>query len=142
MRLNRVHVPPALASGGEISLPEAAAYHVARVLRLRPGAPLVLFDGSGSDFRGEIVAVDGDRVSVLVGERAPGPDYQLYLSPQFVETEAEFNRLKPAMARVGEVRTFRNFLVTVPESVDIERYNTVIVWCESFGQFITAAQYR
>jgi 16S rRNA (uracil1498-N3)-methyltransferase len=72
MRLNRVHVPPALASGAEISLPEAAAYHVARVLRLRPGAPLVLFDGSGSDFRGEIVAVEGDRVSVLVGERAPG----------------------------------------------------------------------
>jgi hypothetical protein len=23
-----------------------------------------------------------------------------------------------------------------------QAYNTVIVWCESFGQFITAARYR
>jgi hypothetical protein len=78
----------------------------------------------------------------LVGELAPGPDYKLYLSPEFVETEAEFQRLKPRMARVGDVRTFRNFLVPVPGSIDVERYNTVVIWCESFGQFITAARYR
>ena len=78
----------------------------------------------------------------LVGELAPGPDYKLYLSPEFVETEAEFHRLRPQMARVGDVKTFKNFLVAVPESVDTTRYNTVIVWCETFSQFITAARYR
>ncbi len=78
----------------------------------------------------------------LAGELAPGPDYKLYLSPEFVETEADFARLKPAMARVGDVRTFKNFLVPVPASIDPARYNTVIVWCETFSQFITAAQYR
>lgn len=88
-----------------------------------------------------VVSVAPDRIG-LAGELAPGPDYKLYLSPQFVETEADFNRLKPSMARVGDVKTFNNFLVTVPEGVDIEQFNTVIVWCESFGQFITAAKYR
>ena len=78
----------------------------------------------------------------LVGELAPGPDYKLYLSPEFVETEAEFNRLKPRMARVADVKTFRNFLVPVPDSVDTARYNTVVIWCETFSQFISAAQYR
>jgi len=78
----------------------------------------------------------------LVGKLAPGPDYKLYLSPAFVETEAEFNRLKPSMVRVADIKTFENFLVTVPESVDPARFNTVVIWCESFGQFITAAQYR
>jgi 16S rRNA (uracil1498-N3)-methyltransferase len=72
MRLNRVYTERPIADGVEIALPEAAAYHVARVLRLRAGAPLVLFDGSGADFRGEIVAVEGDRVRVRVGERAAG----------------------------------------------------------------------
>jgi 16S rRNA (uracil1498-N3)-methyltransferase len=72
VRLNRVHADPPLTAGHEVFLPEAAAYHVARVLRLRAGAPLVLFDGSGNDFRGEIVAVDGDRVRVRVGERSAG----------------------------------------------------------------------
>lgn len=78
----------------------------------------------------------------LQGRIAPGPDYKLYLSPEFVETEADFARLKPRMVRVGEVKTFENFLVPVPEAIDVSRYDTVIVWCEAFGQFITAAKYR
>ena len=88
-----------------------------------------------------VVSVSAKAIS-LVGELAPGPDYKLYLSPEFVETEAEFMRLKPSMARVADVKTFNNFLVAVPESVDVERYNTVVVWCERFKQFITAAKYK
>jgi hypothetical protein len=84
----------------------------------------------------------GPRMVTLAGELAPGPDYKLYLSPTFVETEAEFRRLKPQMLRVGDVRTFRNFSVRLPEGTDLSRYDTVIVWCESFDQFITAAKYR
>ena len=45
------------------------------------------------------------------------------------------------MVRVGEVKTFENFILPVPESVDPARYNTVIVWYESFAKFITAARY-
>jgi len=82
------------------------------------------------------------RAIALAGKVAPGPDYKLYLSPEFVETEADFARLKPKMARVGDVKTFENFVVAVPETIDPAAYNTVIVWCESFSQFITAAKYR
>jgi hypothetical protein len=78
----------------------------------------------------------------LAGELAPGPDYKLYVSPEFLETEADFKRLKPKMVRVGDVKTFKNFVVAVPDSVDPAAYNTVIVWCETFSQFITAAKYR
>jgi len=78
----------------------------------------------------------------LMGRLAPGPDYKLYLSPEFVETEADFNRLKPSMALVGDVKTFDNFLVNLPSEIDPAQYTSVIVWCESFGQFITSAQYQ
>jgi hypothetical protein len=84
----------------------------------------------------------GPKSIVLVGKLAPGPDYKLYLSPEFVETETDFKRLKSRMVRVGDVRTFENFVVSVPENIDVSRYDTAIVWCESFGQFITAAKYR
>jgi hypothetical protein len=40
------------------------------------------------------------------------------------------------------VKTFDNFVIELPAGTDPALYNTVIVWCESFGQFITAAQYR
>lgn len=79
---------------------------------------------------------------VLAGELAPGPDYKLYLSPEFVETEADFNRLKASMVRVGDVKTFKNFLIPIPGAIDPSRYNTVVIWCEAFGQFITAARYK
>lgn len=101
-------------------------------------------DLKDSDFLhwGEGAVSVGRRSVALMGRIAPGPDYKLYLSPEFVETEADFNRLKPKMARVGDVKTFENFVVPVPAGVDPKDYTTVIVWCESFGQFITAARYR
>lgn len=87
------------------------------------------------------VSIGRDAIA-LTGKLAPGPDYKLYLSPEFVETEADFNRLKPQMVRVGDVKTFENFVVAVPASIDPAAYRAVIVWCETFGQFITAAKYR
>ena len=89
-------------------------------------------DLQGSDLLhwGEGTVSVGPRHVVLVGKLAPGPDYKLYLSPGFVETEADFLRLKPRMARVGDVRTFENFVVPVPEAIDVSAYDTVIVWCE------------
>jgi hypothetical protein len=87
------------------------------------------------------VSVGPDAVA-LMGRVAPGPDYKLYLATEFVQTEADFKRLKPKMLRIGDVKTFDNFVVPVPAGTDFAAYNTVIVWCESFGQFITAAKYR
>jgi Electron transfer DM13 len=78
----------------------------------------------------------------FAGELAPGPDYKLYLSPEFVESESDFKRLKSTMVRVADVKTFKNFMVAVPDGVSIEDHNTVIVWCETFSEFITAAKYR
>lgn len=88
-----------------------------------------------------VVSIASNAIS-LNGTLAPGPDYKLYLSPEFVETEAEFNRLKNQMVRVGDVKTFKNFVLAVPAGVDPAKYSAVIVWCETFGQFITAAKYR
>jgi hypothetical protein len=101
-------------------------------------------DLADSDFLhwGEGTVSIAPEVITFQGELAPGPAYRLYLSPEFVETEAAFETLKPRMALVGNVDTFENFIVDVPESVDVSQFNTVVVWCESFRQFITAAQYR
>jgi hypothetical protein len=88
-----------------------------------------------------VVSISPNTIS-LVGRLAPGPDYKLYLSPEFVETEADFNRLKSSMARVGDIKTFENFVVVVPAGIEPTKYSAVVVWCETFGQFITAAKYR
>ena len=101
-------------------------------------------DLKGSDFLhwGEGTVSIGPKFVTLQGAIAPGPDYQLYLSPEFVETETDFGHLKPEMVRVGMVKTFENFIIPIPESIDPGMFNTVIVWCESFGEFITSASYQ
>ena len=57
MRVTRIHVDAGLQAGAELALPEQAAVHVARVLRLRPGDPLVLFNGDGKDYAAELITV-------------------------------------------------------------------------------------
>ena len=91
---------------------------------------------------GEGVVSLGKTHIAFEGRLAPGPDYQVYLSPRFVETEAQFHQFKGDMLHVGEVNTFDNFALRVSEGIDYKDYNSVIVWCESFEQFITSAQYR
>ncbi len=82
-------------------------------------------DLEGSDFLhwGEGTISVGKEFIALQGKIAPGPDYKLYLSPEFVETEADFNRFKPRMARVGDIKTFENFIVSVPDSIDTTAFN-------------------
>ena len=91
---------------------------------------------------GEGTVSVGSNYITFEGKLAPGPDYRLYLSPKYVETEAGFNRLKISMVRLGEVKTFENFVVEVPSGIDPSNFNSVIIWCDSFGQFITSAKYR
>jgi hypothetical protein len=76
------------------------------------------------------------------GRLSPGPDYKLYLVPEFVEDETSFLRLRSVSLRIGDIRTFDGFLVDVPVGTDINAYNTVLVWCETFSEFITSARYR
>ena len=86
-------------------------------------------------------SINRDSIS-FTGKLAPGPDYKLYLSPVFIETEAAFNKHKSEMMRVGDIKTFDNFLIPLPATIDPAKYNTVIIWCEAFGQFITSGTYQ
>jgi hypothetical protein len=87
------------------------------------------------------VSIGPDAIT-FIGQLAPGPDYRLYLSPEFVDTEEDFNRLKSFMVQAGEIKTFDNFIVPLPAGIDPSSYSAVIVWCESFGQFITSGLYE
>ncbi len=101
-------------------------------------------DLKGSDFLhwGEgRVSITAKQI-VHQGELSPGPDYKLYLTKSFVEDEAGFEAIKADSVNVGDIKTFNGFLVDLPEGVDPAEYNTVLVWCETFGEFITAAKYR
>ena len=78
MRLTRLHVGAPLAPGARVALPEDAATHLLRVLRLQPGDPCVLFNGDGNDYEARLLAAgkrgyDAEVVSVRAAAAAESP---------------------------------------------------------------------
>ena len=65
--ISRFHFPDRLPAGGEVALPEALAHHALRVLRLRDGEVVVLFDGAGGEVEARL-AVRGKAVFAQLGE--------------------------------------------------------------------------
>ncbi|MDP2852444.1 MAG: 16S rRNA (uracil(1498)-N(3))-methyltransferase [Gallionella sp.] len=62
----RFYCPPPLPHSGLFDLPPDAAHHAARVLRLREGSRVEMFDGLGNACHGVIAELGGKRV--VVGE--------------------------------------------------------------------------
>jgi 16S rRNA (uracil1498-N3)-methyltransferase len=70
MRVTRIFVEQKLVSGKGVGLPEQAGLHLTRVLRLDPGAPLTLFDGTGGEYAGTLQR-DGKAWWAKVGTHDP-----------------------------------------------------------------------
>lgn len=67
MRVTRVFQPVVLSSGTRIDLDEHAAHHLAHVLRIKPGASLVVFNGDGSEYQAQVLSVGKRNVAVEIG---------------------------------------------------------------------------
>jgi 16S rRNA (uracil1498-N3)-methyltransferase len=81
-RVPRVFCDANLASGAVAELPPPAAHHITRVLRLKPGAALILFNDTGREYRGELLDASrrSPKVRVLdAGTREPEPVLAIHL---------------------------------------------------------------
>lgn len=68
MRLTRIHVPATLTPGSEVQLPESGAHHLVRVLRMRAGAPLTVFDGTGHEHHAKLTRIEGSKAYARIGD--------------------------------------------------------------------------
>lgn len=66
MRIPRIFTDQPLHAGSEIFLPEQAGEHVARVLRLERGHPLILFNGDGREWDARLAVLAKRSVSADV----------------------------------------------------------------------------
>lgn len=62
MSAPRFYCPPPLSSGATFELPPEAAHHASRVLRLRAGDAVQIFDGLGRALDAKIYAIKGKHV--------------------------------------------------------------------------------
>ena len=68
MALHRLYIDNPLRTGSELRLDEEPARYIGRVLRLRAGDPLRVFNGENGEFAAEIRSLARSRATLLVGE--------------------------------------------------------------------------
>jgi 16S rRNA (uracil1498-N3)-methyltransferase len=116
VRVHRVRVEE-LAEGRR-RLVGDGGHHLARVLRVRPGAEVVAFDGRGREAPGRVVEVDGEGVWLELGEptwASSEPARSLTLAPALLKgdkladvvrmgTELGVVAFRPVLARRCDVR--------------------------------------
>lgn len=57
MRIPRFYEPQPITEDSEINLSDSVVQHVSRALRMRPGDPLILFNGDGLEYSAELTEV-------------------------------------------------------------------------------------
>jgi 16S rRNA (uracil1498-N3)-methyltransferase len=66
MQIPRIFYPETLVTDTQIALSQDAANHVANVLRLKEGHPIVLFNGDGNEYSGHLDSVKKREVIAFV----------------------------------------------------------------------------
>jgi 16S rRNA (uracil1498-N3)-methyltransferase len=69
--MKRFYFPEKIAAQKEIAISGSDARHMVKVLRLKPGDNIVVFDGYGADYDAEIVSISPDRVMVFILRKCP-----------------------------------------------------------------------
>ena len=40
------------------------------------------------------------------------------------------------------LKNFENFIIPINSNINFSEYNTILIWCEAFKEFITSAKYQ
>ena len=144
MRKTRIFVDQKLRAGAVVVLADEAAHHISRVLRLRLGHPLILFDGCGGEYDAEISKVNKRSVDVHINQYQEGdnePPLHITLAQGISRgqkmdiilqkaVELGVGRIIPVMTEYGNVR-----LDEERQQKKSKHWNGVIIGaCEQCGR--------
>lgn len=116
MRSTRLYSPIPLSVGAITDLDSLAAHHATKVLRLRPGAPLILFDGHGGEYRASLREVSGSNATALIHEHDP-VERESTLELTLLQALAKGDRMDTAIQKAVELGVSRIVPVYAERSV-------------------------
>ena len=148
----RFYCPPPLPSSGAFDLPPDAAHHAARVLRLREGDPVQIFDGLGNERHGVIANLGGKRV-VVSGIIAVDSDRESPLKVLLAQALSSSEKMDWVIQKATELGVAEIQPVDTERSVArlsaeraakrLEHWQQVAISaCEQCGRNISAADTR
>lgn len=146
MRNSRLYTPQPLIAADSVELAEAASHYLVRVLRMSVGDPVVLFNGDGWDYSGQIDRVQRQCVSVKLSKRcSPGNESDLKIT--LVQAISRGERMDYSLQKATELGvsriqtlTSQRVEVRLSEKVLAKRLahwqGVVISACEQSGRAI------
>jgi 16S rRNA (uracil1498-N3)-methyltransferase len=140
----RFFCPGDLSQGATRNLPESAAHHASRVLRLTLGDPIVLFNGAGGESDAQISSMGKDHVAVRIGRwrarEAEPPVRVTLLQGLSTRERMEFTLQKAVELGVAEIfpTEMRRSVTRLADERAARRVehwqNLVVAACEQCGR--------
>jgi len=116
MRIPRIFSPQRLTEGTTVRLGQREITHLGRVLRLKAGDAVVLFDGSGRDFEARITIADHRDMTIETGvARAAATESPLDVS--LIQGMCRSHRMDTVMQKATELGVHRIQPVATERSV-------------------------
>jgi 16S rRNA (uracil1498-N3)-methyltransferase len=115
MRAIRCHVEAPLAPGRDVVLPESARTHLTRVLRLRAGDAVILFNGDGHDYPA-VLAGAGPALVAQVSARSAPAAAEARLALTLVQALARGEKMDWIIQKATEIGVARIVPVTSQRS--------------------------
>ena len=132
--MRRFFLPPGSLSGDAVSIEGPRAHRLAKVLRLRAGDEITLFDGGGTDVVVRLDAVRDRAIVATVVDRLPGPAespsavhlYQSITKGERFEWLVE-KATEIGVARIVPLVTDRAVVKTAGEGNRVDRWRGIAV---------------
>ena len=102
MRVPRFYQPNSISVDTLISLDDNAVQHIARVLRMRAGESIILFNGNGNEYSGTLVEVAKRKVTVNILD-CTTPDRASPLNVQIGQSISRGERMDFAVQKSTEL---------------------------------------
>ena len=149
MRNIRIYADCPLSVSSRVTLPEAAAHHLSRVLRCRRGDEVIVFNGQGGSFSGRIATVTRVAVEVELARfhpDEPGPTLNIALGLGISRSArmdyAVQKSVELGVSTIAPLFTERGIVKLAPQRLQtrLEHWRAIIVHaCEQSGRNILPA---
>jgi 16S rRNA (uracil1498-N3)-methyltransferase len=142
VRLIRLYDPGPLVADRELELGSLAAAHAARVLRVRVGDPLSVFDGTGQEHNAVVSGIRGGSVRVRLGAAVP-QEAPARIAITLAQSIARTERMDYAIQKATELGVARivpliaehGVVKLTPESRKSQHWRQVAISaCEQCGR--------
>jgi len=106
MRTTRLYYPETLTCGTSIELGKTASAHLVRVLRAREGYPVILFNGNGFQYNGELIDASPQKSRIkILSEQAVNRESPLKIT--LIQGIARNDRMELCLQKATELGVYR-----------------------------------